>query len=252
MGQTPKRFSDQDDTFEISTEGDKWVKVNTGGTALEPVDAPTAHGTGSVGEHGDFDLTDIAFDDIPKWDGAKFTMQPDTGGIRSRAVSVVTETITAGTTISGVTSANTDAALLDYSGVTLFADDVEIHINGRILRGAAATGFDVYPAGTDTDGDFACDFDLDVGDTIQMFIGDIGGVPGGGSEPWLEDIFVPTLGQVTFILSQIPTEPISLMMNVNGIEVVVTADYTLSGTNITWLNPEFSMETSDGVVIQYK
>ena len=70
--------------------------------------------------------------------------------------------------------------------------------------------------------------------------------------PWLEDAFTPTLGQITFILSQAPTEPISLMMNVNGVEVEETADYTLSGVTLTWLNTEFSMETSDGVVIQYK
>jgi hypothetical protein len=63
---------------------------------------------------------------------------------------------------------------------------------------------------------------------------------------------VPTLGQITFILSQAPTEPDSLSLHANGIEAVETADYTLSGVTLTWLNTEFSFETDDGVVIQYK
>jgi hypothetical protein len=69
---------------------------------------------------------------------------------------------------------------------------------------------------------------------------------------WLEDAYTPTLGQVTFILSQAPTEPDSLSLHANGIEAVETDDYTLSGTTLTWLNTEFSFETDDGVVIQYK
>jgi hypothetical protein len=69
---------------------------------------------------------------------------------------------------------------------------------------------------------------------------------------WLEDTYVPTLGQVTFILSQAPTEPVSVSLHANGIEAVETVDYTLSGTTLTWLNTEFSFETDDGVVIQYK
>jgi hypothetical protein len=103
------------------------------------------------------------------------TWQLATGGAaspRDHGVSVVTGSITANTTISGVTSANTDAALLDYSAFT-FVTDVEIYINGRLMRAGANSGadFDVYPAGTDTDGDFACEFDLESGDTIHMFIG---------------------------------------------------------------------------------
>jgi hypothetical protein len=41
-------------------------------------------------------------------------------------------------------------------------------------------------------------------------------------------------------------------LHANGIEAVETDDYTLSGTTLTWLNTEFSFETDDGVVIQYK
>jgi hypothetical protein len=69
---------------------------------------------------------------------------------------------------------------------------------------------------------------------------------------WLEDAFTPTLGQITFILSQAPTEPVSLSLHANGVEAVVAVDYTISGTTLTWLNTEFSFETDDEVVIQYK
>jgi hypothetical protein len=198
---------------------------------------------------------------------------------------VLSTDVDADTTIS--TSTNATGTFLDYSGVT-FEDDVEIHINGVLMRSGAGSGsdFDVYPAGTASDGDFACEFDLIDTDVIQMFIGGGGGAAGAhdmggalhtsgtelatriveadgaggtrwvdrpsGSATWLEDAYTPTLGQVTFILSQTPTEPISLMLNVNGVEFVETDDYTLSGTNITWLDTDFSMETSDKVVVQYK
>jgi hypothetical protein len=199
---------------------------------------------------------------------------------------VLSTDVTANTTIS--TSTNATGTFLDYSGVT-FADDVEIHINGVLMRGGATAGanYDVYPAGTASNGDFACEFDLIDTDVIQMLIG--GGGAGtdnwidlvdtyptsytGNADkfvrvnsaqdglefafppvaaPWLEDVFVPTLGQVTFILSQIPTDPTALSLHANGIEALETVDYTLSGLTLTWLNTEFSFDTTDGVVIQYK
>ena len=69
---------------------------------------------------------------------------------------------------------------------------------------------------------------------------------------WLEEAITPTLGQITFILSQAPTEPASLSLHANGIEAKETDDYTLSGTTLTWLNSEFSFETNDDIVIKYK
>lgn len=72
------------------------------------------------------------------------------------------------------------------------------------------------------------------------------------SPPWVEDDFTPTLGQLTFILSVNPTDPISLSLHVNGIEAQETTDYTVSGTNLTWLDTDFSFVTSDRVVIQYR
>lgn len=86
--------------------------------------------------------------------------------------------IAANTTIS--TSTNATGTLLDYSGVT-FADDVELHVNGVLMRCGATSGanYDVYPAGTAASGDFACEFNLKQGDVIQQFIG--GGSAGGTS-----------------------------------------------------------------------
>jgi hypothetical protein len=89
---------------------------------------------------------------------------------RVRGVAVLDSDITANTTIS--TSTNATGTLLDYSGAT-FADDVEIHINGVLMRCGASSGsdFDVYPAGTAANGDFACEFNLKQSDVVQMFIG---------------------------------------------------------------------------------
>jgi hypothetical protein len=101
-----------------------------------------------------------------------------TATVRARAESATTGAITANTLIegpSGSGSPNTTADLLDYDGLT-FEDDVEIYINGRLMRGGAdaAANNDVYPAALQADreaGAFHCEFDLQSGDVIQMFYG---------------------------------------------------------------------------------
>jgi hypothetical protein len=70
--------------------------------------------------------------------------------------------------------------------------------------------------------------------------------------PWQEDEFTPTNGQITFILSQAPTDTVSLSFAVNGIRADDTDDYTVSGVTITWLNNLFAMETTDHVVVRYR
>jgi hypothetical protein len=89
---------------------------------------------------------------------------------RDRGIAVLNTDVAADTTIS--TSTNATGTFLDYSGVT-FSTDVEIHINGVLMRCGASAGadFDVYPAGTAANGDFACEFNLIDTDVIQMFIG---------------------------------------------------------------------------------
>jgi hypothetical protein len=96
---------------------------------------------------------------------------------RDRGVAVLNTDVAANTTIS--TSTNATGTFLDYSGVT-FAANVEIHINGVLMRCGASAGadFDVYPTGTAANGDFACEFNLIDTDVIQMFIGGGGGGAG--------------------------------------------------------------------------
>lgn len=72
------------------------------------------------------------------------------------------------------------------------------------------------------------------------------------SAPWVEDEFAPSGGQVTFILSRPPTDLEALAFYVNGVKVEDEADYSVSGTNVTWLNTEYAMEATDRVAIKYK
>lgn len=74
----------------------------------------------------------------------------------------------------------------------------------------------------------------------------------GGGNPWVEDEYTPTNGQLTFILSQAPTDVNSLVFFANGVAADDTDDYTVSGTTVTWLNNWFVMDTSDKVLIRYQ
>lgn len=72
-----------------------------------------------------------------------------------------------------------------------------------------------------------------------------------GSANFIEDEFTPTLGQITFILSQAPTDLDSLAFLVNGVHYDDTVDFTVSGTTVTWLNTPFSLDTTDKVHARY-
>ena len=74
----------------------------------------------------------------------------------------------------------------------------------------------------------------------------------GSISTWTEDEFTPTLGQVTFILSVAPTDLDSFSLHVNGIIYDDVADYTVSGTTLTWLNTPFSLETTDQLIAKYQ
>lgn len=78
---------------------------------------------------------------------------------------------------------------------------------------------------------------------------DIKPTVGGGGSPWVEDEFDPTNGQVTFIISQAPTDANSLTFLVNGVVSDDVTDYTISGQTITWLDNLFVMDTSDKVLV---
>ena len=92
---------------------------------------------------------------------------------RTKGVGVVTPaTIAADTNVTGVGGgANLDAQLPDYSGAT-FMTDVDVYLNGTLLRnGADATANnDVYPGTTPADGDLKFEFVLMQNDVLTMTV----------------------------------------------------------------------------------
>ena len=84
------------------------------------------------------------------------------------------------------------------------------------------------------------------------FLEDLKPTVGGAAPPWREDEFSPTAGQVTFILSNAPTDVNSIVFLANGVAADDTSDYTVSGTTVTWLDNWFVFDTSDKVLIRYQ
>lgn len=70
--------------------------------------------------------------------------------------------------------------------------------------------------------------------------------------PWRDQDFTPTAGQVSFILSVAPTDPKTISLSVNGVVADEGTDYTVSGVTITWLDVEYTMETTDLVSVRYR
>jgi len=84
--------------------------------------------------------------------------------VRSKVQAVLTANVAADTDVNGPAfDNNTDVNLLPYNSVpTSFVADVEIYLNGELLRNAAndGGGEDVYPGGTPADGDLKFQFPL--------------------------------------------------------------------------------------------
>ena len=75
---------------------------------------------------------------------------------------------------------------------------------------------------------------------------------GGGGGPWASQRFVATAAQVSFILGAAPVTTSSIIVAINGIAADgAGVDYTVSGTTLTWLNNEFSLEAGDIVSATY-
>jgi hypothetical protein len=70
--------------------------------------------------------------------------------------------------------------------------------------------------------------------------------------PWTEDEFTATAGQITFILSSAPSTAASFSLMVNGVFYDDTADYTVSGVTVTWLNTPFALEVGDKLHARYQ
>lgn len=76
---------------------------------------------------------------------------------------------------------------------------------------------------------------------------------GSGHFPWSQQEFTPTLGQITFIISSLPADIVSVEFYVNGVIYREGAGeaYTLSGSTITWLNT-FILKSEDEVIARYQ
>jgi hypothetical protein len=84
------------------------------------------------------------------------------GQAHNKAVAVVTTGIAANTNVTGAGgSPNIDAQLLDYSAIS-FMTDVNIYLNGQLLRNGAdsSANHDVYPGTTPANGDLMFEFNL--------------------------------------------------------------------------------------------
>jgi len=85
---------------------------------------------------------------------------------------VTAATITAGTNVTGAGgSPNIDTQLLDYSSIA-FVTDVDVYVNGELMRNAAGATEDVYPGDSQANGDLKFTFALQGSpgnpDTITM------------------------------------------------------------------------------------
>lgn len=67
------------------------------------------------------------------------------------------------------------------------------------------------------------------------------------------DVTVGSNGQTLFsnALPYIPTTPSSLILTVNGVRQTYSTDFTISGRNINWVSSDFSLETTDVVVVSF-
>lgn len=79
--------------------------------------------------------------------------------------------------------------------------------------------------------------------------GGTGGGGGGSLTPHQETLAV-TAGQPA-ALSTTPASAAAVLLGVNGVEAEQGVDYTISGTSLTWISGDYSLDGSDVVVAYY-
>jgi hypothetical protein len=81
---------------------------------------------------------------------------------RVKGYATVTADVAADTDVANTTAGNLDVDLPDYSGVGTFVDDVDVYLNGELLRNGAdaAANHDVYPGTTPSVGMLKFEFAL--------------------------------------------------------------------------------------------
>lgn len=72
-----------------------------------------------------------------------------------------------------------------------------------------------------------------------------------GHLPWLEDEFTPTLGQVTFVATQLAADTVSKEFYLNGVLQDDGLNYSVSGATFTWIGSD-SLDSEDKVIIRYQ
>lgn len=199
------------DTLDVNLTNDadfsQGIKADTGGTEVQiGVVAGQIGTTGAnnltIDAGGELLFNDANFDSEGTWaqSGVKVTetaaevaayetafggevslfnavVQAKNSSARGKTVGVITPaSIAADTNVTGAGGgANIDAQLGDYSSVS-FVTDVDVYLNGQLLRGGADSlaDFDVYPGTTPANGDLKFEFILRGAganpDTITMVI----------------------------------------------------------------------------------
>jgi hypothetical protein len=65
-----------------------------------------------------------------------------------------------------------------------------------------------------------------------------------------EEIFSASNGQTAFVLALASAGGVSFF-SVNGILYAEGTDYTVSGSSVTWLDTDFTLEAGDEIIIKY-
>ena len=65
------------------------------------------------------------------------------------------------------------------------------------------------------------------------------------------DQFVPLNGQTIFTLSKIPTSPDESRLFINGQKLKFVRDYVIAGSQLTYLNSLYILNTNDDLEIYY-
>jgi hypothetical protein len=89
-------------------------------------------------------------------------VQASTKAARAKGYATLQNDVAADTDVDSTTSGNLDVDLPDYSGVGTFVDDVDVYLNGELLRNGAdaAANHDVYPGTTPAQGMLKFEFAL--------------------------------------------------------------------------------------------
>lgn len=108
----------------------------------------------------EWDAYEVAFGEVSLMNAI---VQAKSFASRVKAYAAVSSNIAANVNATGAGGApNLDAQLPDYSGVDTFVDDVDVYLNGEMMRNGAdaAANHDVYPGTTPANGDLMFEFGL--------------------------------------------------------------------------------------------